>query len=266
MALEKKVSFNQAWKDFLLVRPVTTSSQIMIHRNPEKVVDNVGVGDFKIITKGSEQFMIDDASCSGIILAYPRQKVEDEIREKILVRLIGKPLSDEKMESIKNKLDWDAKKMASRLGCSNSKEIQRALANKSFWEVLFSLHQLIEHRLRKIILYKSSAVNSTASEITICSSMEKICEGIKTHRHLVEIGYLLSALSPEEKTKALSFNADRDNIAHKLLTNEITDDLLEKASDHGIEVLNGLEQAFQRIVPKPEMIMMDSFLIREFLD
>ena len=77
---------------------------------------------------------------------------------------------------------------------------------------------------------------------------------------------MTGALNYEEKTKSLSFNAERDNIAHKLLKSEITDDLLETASNHGVELLNSLESAFQRIVPKPEMIMMDSFLIHEFLE
>lgn len=110
MALEKKTSFNQAWKDFLLIRPFTRSAQITISRNPEKIVVGVRAGEFKLLVKGTEQYMIDDVSCSGIILAYPKKIVEDAIREKIFEKLIGKPLSDEKMEAIKNKLDWNAKK------------------------------------------------------------------------------------------------------------------------------------------------------------
>lgn len=266
MTLEKKTSFNQAWKDFLLIRPFTRSAQITISRNPEKIVVGVQAGEFKLLVKGTEQYMIDDVSCSGIILAYPKKIVEDAIREKIFEKLIGKPLSDEKMEAIKNKLDWDAKRTASRLGCSNSNEIQQAISERNFWEVLFSLHQLIEYRLRRLLLYKCSKVNTAASEITVDSSMENICDNITTFRHLVEIGYLTGALNYEEKTKSLSFNAERDNIAHKLLKSEITDDLLETASNHGVELLNSLESAFQRIVPKPEMIMMDSFLIHEFLE
>jgi hypothetical protein len=210
--------------------------------------------------------MIDDASCSGIILAYPKKIVEDAIKEKIFDKLIGKPLSDEKVEAIKNKLDWDAKKTASRLGCSNSNEIQQAISERDFWEVLFSLHQLIEYRMRKLLLYRCSKVNTATSEITVDSSTENICDHITTFKHLVEIGYLTGALNNEEKTKSLSFNAERDNIAHKLLKSEITDDMLETASNHGVELLNSLESAFQRIIPKPEMIMMDSFLIHEFLE
>ncbi len=266
MALERKASFNQAWKDFLLVRPFTRSAQIIISRDPEKIVVGVQTGEFKLLGKGVEQYMIDDVSCAGIILAYPKKTVEDAIQEKIFKKLIGKPLSDEKMESIKNKLDWDARKAASRLGCSNSNEIQQAITERNFWEVLFSLHQLIEHRLRRLLLYKCSKLNTATSEITIDSSMENICDSITTFRHLVDVGYLSGALNREEKTKLLSFNAERDNIAHKLLRSEITDDLLETASNHGVEVLNSLENAFQRIIPKPEMIMMDSFLIHEFLD
>lgn len=125
MALEKKkIDFNQAWKDFLLVRPVTRSSHIIISRNADKIVTEVKAGEFKVLTKGTEQYVIDDVSCAGIILAYPKKIVDDEIREKIFLKLIGKPLSDEKFEIIKNKLDWDAKKTASRLGCANSNEIQ----------------------------------------------------------------------------------------------------------------------------------------------
>jgi hypothetical protein len=170
------------------------------------------------------------------------------------------------MEAIKNKLDWDAKKTASRLGCSNSNEMQQAISERSFWEVLFSLHQLIEYRLHKLLLYRCCKVNTAVSEITVDSWMKNICDSITTFRHLVEMGYLTGALNRDEKTKSLSFNAERDNIAHKLLKSEITDDLLETACNHGVELLNSLESAFQRIVPKPEMILMDSFLIHEFLE
>lgn len=267
MALEKKkIDSNQAWKDFLLVRPATRSSQIIISRNADKIVTQVKAGEFKVLTKGTEQYVIDDVSYAGIILAYPKKIVDDAIRDKIFLKLIRKPLSDKKLEIIKNKLDWDAKKTASRLGCANSNEINQAILKKDFWEVLFSLHQLIEYRLRKLLLYKCSQVNTDSSEITIDSLMQNICDGITTFKHLVEIGYLTGALNGDERKKALSFNADRDSIAHKLLKSEVTDELLETVCSQGVNLLDSLENALQRIIPKPKMIMMDSFLIHEFLE
>ena len=250
----------------MLLRPFTRSAQITITRNAEKKVVGVKVGDFKQLEEGTEQYVIDDVSCSGIILAYPRKIVEDAVKEKIFNKLFGKPLSDEKMEQIRNKLAWDARKTASRLGCLNSNEIQQAMTERNFWEVLFSLHQLIEYRLRRLLLYRCSKVDTAASEVTEDSSMEKICDGIKTFKHLIELGYLSGALSYEEKTDAFNFRVERNNIAHKLLRSEITDELLETACNHGVEVLSSLETAFQRIIPKPKMIMMNSFLIHEFLD
>jgi hypothetical protein len=80
------------------------------------------------------------------------------------------------------------------------------------------------------------------------------------------MGYLTGALNYDEMMKALSFNAERDSIAHKLLKNEITDDLLETTSVQGVELLDILETAFQRTIPKPKMIVLDSFLIHEFLE
>lgn len=266
MALKRKMSFNQAWRDFLLLRPFTRAAQITITRDAEKKVVDIKVGAFKQLDEGTEQYVIDDVSCSGIILAYPRKIVEDAVKEKIFDKLIGKPLSDERMEQVRNKLAWDTRKTASRLGCLNNNEIQQAMTERNFWEVLFSLHQLIEYRLRRLLLCKCSKVDTAASEITVDSSMENFCDRIRTFKHLVEIGYLLGALNYKENIKSLSFNAERHSIAHKLLISEITDELLETACNHGVEVLNGLENAFQRIVPKPKMIMMNSFLIHEFLD
>jgi hypothetical protein len=89
LILENKISFNQAWRDFLLIRPFTRSAQITISRNTETVVVGVQTGEFKVLVKGAEQYMIDDVSCSGIILAYPRKIVEDAIKEKIFNKLIG---------------------------------------------------------------------------------------------------------------------------------------------------------------------------------
>lgn len=131
---------------------------------------------------------------------------------------------------------------------------------------MFSLHQLIEYRLRRLLLYKCSQVNTDSSEITIDSLMQNICDDITTFKHLVQIGYLTGALNEDERIKALSFNADRDSIAHKLLKSEVTDELLETVCSQGVKLLNSLENALQRIIPKPKMIMMDSFLIHEFLE
>jgi hypothetical protein len=263
---EKKISFNQAWKDFLLIRPFTRSSQIVISRNADKIVTAVRAGEFKLLKKGTEQYVIDDVSCTGIILAYPRKIVDDAINEKIFLKLIGKPLSDEKLEIIRKKLDWDAKKTASRLGCANTNEVRQAILEKDFWEVLFSLHQLIEYRLRKLLLYKCSQINANSSEIIFDSLMQKICDDITTFKHLVEIGYLTGTLNQDERKKGLSFNAIRDSIAHKLLKNEVTDKLLKKVCSQGVKLLDSLENALQRIIPKPKMIMMDSFLIHEFIE
>jgi len=138
--------------------------------------------------------------------------------------------------------------------------------HKDFWEVLFSLHQLVEHRLRKLLLFKCSEINSNSSEIIFDSLMQKICNDIKTFKHLVDMTYLTGALNDGERKKALSFDANRDSIAHKLLKNEVTDKLLKTVCRQGVRLLDSLETALQRIIPKPKMIIMDSFLIHEFIE
>jgi hypothetical protein len=212
-----------------------------------------------------EKYVVDNVACPGLTLACPIKIVEDAFNKNIIQKLAGKTLTDEQMQIILNKLSSDQKKSDSRLGCASSSEIQKAQTEKNYWEVLFSLHQLIEYRLRKLLFYKSSEVDRTNSLIITDASKRKICKEVRTFKHLIDIGYLAGAINHDERTKALVFNAERDNIAHELLLGEVTDSLLETASTHGIELLNLLEAAFQRIVPRPKMIIMDSLVVPDFM-
>jgi len=233
MSAEEIITFNQAWKDFLLIRPFTRSATITISRNSENVVTEVKTGAFKMLEKNGEQYIIDDISCPGIVLGFPKKVVEDAINKNILQKLIGKTLPNEQFEIIKNKLDSDAKRTDSRLGCADDSEIQQALSERNFWEVLFSLHQLVEYRFHKLLIYKSSEINAKDSMIKVNSLKRKICDDyIKTFKHLVDVAYLIGAINNEERTKALSFDSERDNIAHKLLKNEVSDFLLEATCVH----------------------------------
>ena len=265
MVDKERITFNQAWKKFLLIRPITRRLRLIISRDSEKVVKHISVSPFKMIDKNGEQYIIDDSSCPGIKLAFPKKIVDEALYKNIVQKLGGKTLSDEQVQIILSKLSLDLKRTDSRLGCANKGEIQQALSERNFWETLFSLHQLIEYRLHELLIYKSSEVNLTDSVIIVDSVKEQTCKEIKTFRHLVEVGHLAGAINDNERTKLLSFNAERDNIAHKLIQGEVTDSLLEAASVHGIELLNLLEDAFQRIVPKPEMIIIESFLVPEFI-
>lgn len=266
MSDEETVTFNQAWKEFLLMRPFTRSANIVISRNSENVVTEVKVGAFNIMRKDGEEYIIDDVSCPSVVFGFPKSIVEEAVNKSILQKLVGKTLPKEQFEIIKNKLSSDAKRTDSRLGCANDDEIQQALSERNFWEVLFSLHQLVEYRLHKLLVYKSSQISTQDSTIRVNSLKRKICEDeISTFKHLVDIAYLTEAINTDERTKALSFDSERDNIAHKLLNSEVSEVLLETACDHGIELLGMLQNALQRIIPRPEVIIMDSFLIHDFL-
>lgn len=262
----ENITFEQAWRDFLLVRPFTNRMSLKISRTPENLVSSVEIGAFKMLERGGEQYIIDDVSCPGVVLGYPKKIVEDELNKKIIQKLVGKTLPETEFAAIKSKLDTVMRQTDIRLGCANSGEIQQALLEKNFWEVMFSLHQLIEYRLRKLLMYKSMRKEVESSSVTLDPIKRKICEEeIKTFKHMIEIAYLFDALNREERDKLLSFDGERDSIAHKLLKSDVTDVILEKACAHGIEVLNLLQLALERIVPKPPIITMRSFCVNEFI-
>ena len=262
---ETKISFNKAWRDFLLVRPFTRNAQIEIVRNESNVVTNVKIYPFDTFDRGEEHYIIDNVSCPGSVLAFPRQIVQEALERDVLQKVLGKTLTNEQLGIMKSKLDADLERTTARLGCANIGEIKEAIGRKDFWQVLFSIHQLAAYRLHKLLVFKSSNISIPNSEIAINPIKEKTCSELRTFQHLIDICYLIGAINDRERTKAYDFNEDRNNIAHYLLEGKVTDSLLENACTHGLEVLALLEDALQRIVPKPELIIMDSFLIHEFL-
>lgn len=110
MADKERITFNQAWKEFLLVRPYTRRVQLIIYRNTEKRVNRVVVTPFKLAEIDGEQYIVDDVACLGFILAFPKKIVEEAINKKIIQKLAGKTLSDEQLQIIQNKLSSDLKK------------------------------------------------------------------------------------------------------------------------------------------------------------
>ena len=259
------MSFNQAWKDFLLVRPFTRNAQVTWTMDNQGTIIAVETSPLKTAEKDGKKYVIDDASCKGYVLAFPIDIVNASFDEKIGKKLLGKTFTKDQLTAFKNRLDSDLRHTSDRLGCANDEEIEKALEDKNYWEVLFSSHQLVEYRLHRLILYKSSEINIISSTLKITSFKQEIENKLQTFKHLVEVSYLLGAINNDEYQNALNFNGQRDNIAHKLLKKEVTEDILRTACNHGIEIAEVLESALQRIIPKPEMIIMDTFSVHDIL-
>jgi hypothetical protein len=258
------ISFNQAWKDFLLIRPFTRNAQLTWTMNKGTII-KVETSPLKTQTIDGKIFVIDDVSCEGYVLAFPLEMIQAEFNEKIGKKLIGRTFTNEQIEAFKGKLNADLKNTVDRLGCANDEEIKKALITKNYWEVLFSSHQMVEYRLHKLILYKSSEINATNSSIMINSFKQRIEHNLQTFKHLVELNYLLGSINSVEYQYALTFNSERDNIAHKLLKREVSEDLLKTACNHGLELARTLEVALQRMIGMPRIIFMDTFTVHEIL-
>jgi hypothetical protein len=263
MSEKQTTSFNQAWKDFLLVRPFTRNAQVTWTMDNNGTITKVETSPLKTRIFGDKTFIIDDSSCEGYVLAFPIEVVQAEMNEKIGKKLLGKTITKQQAEFFKGKLDADLKKTSNRLGCANDEELSRALMENNYWEALFSSHQIVEYRLHKLLLYKSSERDSKTSQITLDPLKSAINDRLQTFKHLIEINFLIGSINYDEYQIALNFNGERDNLAHKLLRKEIADDTLKTACSHGLELSKILEAALGRIIPKPNVIFMNTFTIHE---
>lgn len=265
MSLEdvQTVTFGEAWKEFLLIRPVSNKFKMAITRNDQKTVVGMVIEGFKAKKIEDEIYVVDDTTCPGILLAFPKKVIEEELNKKVLGKLMGHTLSDDQLLSLKSKTDSFLKTIDSRLGCANRTEIQQIFEEGGFWEVIFSLHQVIEYRLGKLIVFKSASLDMTQSTVIEDSLKQTICGEWHSFKLLSDIAYLLNAIDSDERQKIISFDRERNGIAHKLLTRDISDSLLKSACTHGLEAMDALENALSRIIPKPKMIVMDNFIVNE---
>ena len=65
MLHDQKITFNQIWREFLLVRPFSKTVNLIIGRNAKKVVTRIIITPFKLTKKGGEQYIVDDETCPG---------------------------------------------------------------------------------------------------------------------------------------------------------------------------------------------------------
>jgi len=256
------VTFGEAWKEFLLIRPVSNKFRMAITRDDKKTVVGIKIEGFKVMKMADELYIIDDTTCPGIVLAFPQKMIEEELK-KVLGKLMGKTLLDDQLSSMKSKTDSLLKTLDSRLGCAYRTEIQQAFEEGDFWEVIFSLHQVIEYRLGKLIVFKSARLDMTQSTVIEDSLKQTICKRLNRFKHLSDIAYLLDAINSDERQRIINFDAERDDIAHKFLRRDISDDILKSACTHGLEVMDALESALSRIIPKPQIIVMNNFDVNE---
>jgi len=67
------VTFGEAWKEFLLIRPVSNKFKMAITRDDKKTVVGIKIEGFKVMKKADELYVIDDTTCPGIMLAFPKK-------------------------------------------------------------------------------------------------------------------------------------------------------------------------------------------------
>ena len=261
----KQISFDDAWRDFLIIRGIFYHVQINVSLDSNHRISGVNlISPLARRNIDGEEYFCDESSAS-IPLAYSVKKlVLPEIQEKIIEPLFVEQLTKTSKIASSTYVGKRRKlrrKIEARLGCSIRSEVRRLISEKSYWETLFSLHQILEHRLRKMLMYKSMDIDSSNSQIFVDSLKEKICEDIKTFKHLTNIAFLAGAIDEETRNKIICFNEERGDIAHKLLKMKISPRLLKNLCSRGLELTDTLENHFSKIVPKPDCIEMRKFEI-----
>ena len=259
---DRKISFNEAWRDFLIIRGIFYDVHVNVSLNSNKRISEVNlIAPLVRRNIDGEECFCDESSAS-IPLAYSKKLVLPEIQEKVIEPLfidqltktskIARSTYVAKRKKIKQKIQ-------ARLGCSIRSEVRKLVSEKRYWETLFSLHQMLEHRLRKMVMYKCTDGDSSGSEILVENLKEKICEDIRSFKHLTNIAFLIGAINEETRNKIICFAEERDDIAHKLLTMKIPPSLLKNLCSRGLTLIDTLENHFSRIIPKPKCIKMRKF-------
>lgn len=259
---DREIAFDMAWKDFLVVRSISHKFNLVLHFAADRTVQSFDLGPFVQGEIDGRQYLVDIGASKDIPLAYPLEAVWIEINEKIVKPLRGKPLGEKEMTSLKGKSRANMQKIDARLGGAFRAEIEKLITTEKYWEALFSIHQILEHRLRRLLVYKSAKTDVSASKITVNHAKERICNNLRSFKHLVELTYLTNAIDEETMLKASSFDKDRDNITHKLLTMEIPSVDLKNLCDRGLALMDTLETSLSTIIPRPRFVPM-TFVLPE---
>lgn len=259
---DKSISFDEAWKDFLIIRAITYKLPVRLDLDSEQRVVRVVIKSLPERELEGQQYFCDDSTYSrmGITLAYHRNIVLPEMENKIIKPYLGKPLEEWERDALKGKIERFKSKIEARLGGALRSEVERLISERHYWEALFSLHQILEHRIRRMLMYKSMDLDRSNSRIFVNEKKEKFCkEEIKTFKSLTKIACLIGAIDEETRKKLVSFDRKRDSIAHKVLRKQIPRHILKNHCKHGLDLMDTLERYFADIVPKPKFIRMQEF-------
>lgn len=256
MKTDRIISFSDAWKDFLIIRPVPYQSGAWIHFDSNPKVTHIDFAKFlKLREIQGQTYFCDDSTISDILLCYPEHIVVSEFQNQIAKSSLGKPLEEWESDVLKGKIE-------AQLGGARKNEVEKIYSDGRYWEALFSLHQLLEHRLRKLLIYKSMDIDCSNSKILVDSSKEEICKKIRYFSPLINIAFVAGAIKDDTKEKLVKFNKERNNIAHDLLKMVIHRDRLKKQCKDGLKLMDSLKDSFAEIIPKPKFIKMVKFEVR----
>lgn len=252
----REIVFDAAWKDFLVVRSISHKISLVLHFTADKTIQSFALGPFVQGEIDGRQYLIDTGASKDIPLVYPLEAVMAEIDTKITRPLRGKMLGEKEMLSLRGKSQATMQKIDTRLGGAIRAEVGNLIQTKNYWEALFSIHQILEHRLHRLLVYKSAKMEVPSNKITIDRAKERICNSIRSFKHLIELTYLTSAVDEQTMLRLTSFDKERDNVTHKLLTMEIPSDDLKSLCDRGLALMDDLETSLSSIIPKPRFVSM----------
>lgn len=247
-----------------MVRPFTNQVMLTYVKDAQQKIVRVDMGPVQIMWTDQQRWLIDSVSIPGVLLGFPEEIVKKELEEKVFSKMIGKVITEEELAEMKRKVHAHLEKGGKRLGCANMKELAQEISGGNYWEALFSLHQLIEYRLHKLLLYKSGKFDTQKSQVILDPLKRKVLSNIRTFKHLADVAFIMDVISDSERTKIMSFDSERDALAHSLLTREIEASMLQTVCRHGLEIVEMLQNALSRIIPKPEIITVKIFKVQEF--
>lgn len=258
----KKIGFNEAWKDFLVIRAIPYNFCSIIYFDSDQKITQINVEVLREIEIEGQRYFCDESTSPGMPLLYPKSVVFSEIESKIIKPFLGRQLKASEIASLRGRSQEVRRGIEAQLGRSARSEIQKAVLDKNYWEALFSLHQILEHRLRKMLLYKTAVcVDHSAKEILISDYSEKICQEIITFKQLAKTAFLVGAIDEETRERLVRFNTQRNNIAHKLLKMRIPSQVLMNLCSFGLDLMEALEKCFSETIPRPEFVEMTKFAI-----
>ncbi len=263
MSSFKTISFSDAWKEFLLIRdtiPYKISFTAKLDKNHK--ISGFNVHGLEIRKIDGQNYFCDDKTIPGITLVYPFEISMSELVKNLLSPILGKTLDEIPKERMQNIFNEISTRLEHRLGGQVNNELKKFVKEEKYWEALFSLHPIIEHRLRKLLKYKCMKIQVETSEIIINSIKEKFCDKeIKTFKLLTRLAFLVGAIDEKLRLQIYNFDADRDNISHNLLKMEVETHILKKSCSQGLNLMNALETAFESVIPKPNIIKMKGIKI-----